>query len=90
MRDDIIWQVASTGMQPEKADEIDLKNDDFTSVEEDRKLDNDKPVKEQLQKMLKEMLYARRSSASVFYDARSYSLYRNYLSEMVKSQRYRD
>jgi hypothetical protein len=90
MRDDIIWQVASAGMQPEKADAIDVKNDDFTVVEEERKLDTDKPVKEQLQKMLKEMLYARRSSASVFYDARSYSLYRNYLSEMVKSQRYRD
>jgi hypothetical protein len=67
-----------------------VEYDDFTSVEEDRKLDNDKPVKEQLQRMLKEMLYARRGSASVFYDARSYSLYRNYLSEMVKSQRYRD
>jgi uncharacterized protein YbaP (TraB family) len=90
MRDDITWQVASAGMQPEKADMIDMQNDDFTSVEEERKLANDKPVKEQLQKMLKEMLYARRNSASVFYDARSYSLYRNYLSEMVKSQRYRD
>ncbi|SEP38880.1 Uncharacterized conserved protein YbaP, TraB family [Niastella yeongjuensis] len=90
MRDDITWNVATVGMQPEKPDAIDIKNDDFTSVEEDRKLDNDKPVKEQLEKMLKEMLYARRGSASVFYDARSYSLYRNYLSEMVKSQRYRD
>jgi uncharacterized protein YbaP (TraB family) len=90
MRDDITWQVASAGMQPEKADEIAVKSDDFTSGEEDRKLESDKPVKEQLQKILKEMLYARRSSASVFYDARSYSLYRNYLSEMVKSQRYRD
>lgn len=90
MRDDVNWQIASAGMQPEKADAIDVKNDDFTTAEEERKLDNEKPVKEQLQKMLKEMLYARRASASVFYDARSYSLYRNYLSEMVKSQRYRD
>ena len=90
MRDDITWQVASAGMQPEKADDIELEHDDFTAAEEDRKLENDKPVKEQLQKMLKEMLYARRGSASVFYEARSYSLYRNYLSEMVKSQRYRD
>ncbi|OQP56184.1 TraB/GumN family protein [Niastella populi] len=90
MRDDITWQVATAGMQPEKTDAIDVKNNDFTSVEEERKLDPHKPVKEQLQKMLKEMLYARRSSASVFYDARSFSLYRNYLSEMVKSQRYRD
>lgn len=90
MRDDITWQIASAGMQPEKPDEINVELNEFTAAEEDRKLENDKPVKEQLQKMLKEMLYARRSSASVFYDARSYSLYRNYLSEMVKSQRYRD
>lgn len=90
MRDDLTWNVATVGMQPEKPDVIDVENDDFTSVDEDRKLENDKPVKEQLQKMLKEMLYARRSSASVFYDARSYSFYKNYLSEMVKSQRYRD
>lgn len=90
MRDDVSWQLASVGMQPEKSDQVDVDNDDFTTAEDDRKLDNDKPVKEQLQKMLKEMLYARRNSASVFYDARSYSLYRNYLSEMVKSQRYRD
>jgi uncharacterized protein YbaP (TraB family) len=90
MRDDITWQVASAGMQPEKTEVVDVQNDDFTSAEEDRKLDSDKPVKEQLQKILKEMLYARRSSASVFYDARSFTLYRNYLSEMVKSQRYRD
>jgi uncharacterized protein YbaP (TraB family) len=90
MRDDIAWQLASVGIQPEKADTVDVQNDDFTSVEDDRKLETDKPVKEQLQKMLKEMQYARRNSASVFYDARSYSLYRNYLSEMVKSQRYRD
>lgn len=89
MRDDVAWQLASVGMQPEKSDAIDIDNNNFTS-NEDRKLENDKPVREQLQKMLKEMLYARRSSASVFYDARSYSLYRNYLSEMVKSQRYRD
>jgi Uncharacterized protein conserved in bacteria len=89
MRDDITWQLASVGMQPEKADQVNIDNDDFTS-NDDRKLQNDKPLKEQLHKMLKEMLYARRSSASVFYDARSYSMYRNYLSEMVKSQRYKD
>jgi len=90
MRDDVAWQLASVGLQPEKADAVDVQNDDFTSAEENRKLETDKPVKEQLQKLLKEMLYARRGSASVFYDARSYSLYKNYLSEMVKSQRYRD
>jgi hypothetical protein len=90
MHDDVQWQLASVGMQPDKQDQIDVENDDFTTADEDHKLDNDKPEKEQLQKMLKELLYARRSSASVFYDARSYNLYRNYLSEMVKNQRYKD
>jgi uncharacterized protein YbaP (TraB family) len=89
MRDDAAWQVASVGMQPEKLTEIDIDNDDFT-VREERKLDNDKPVKEQLELMLKEMVYSRRSSASMFYEGRDYSLYKNYLSEMVKNQRYRD
>jgi Uncharacterized protein conserved in bacteria len=89
MRDDVYWQLASVGMQPEKPNQVDVDNDDFTNTDA-RKMENDKPVKEQLQKMLKEMLYARRSSASVFYDARSYSMYRSYLSEMVKSQRYKD
>ena len=89
MRDDIAWQLASVGMQPSKPEQVEIENDDFTTVE-DRKLETGKPVKEQLQKMLKELLYARRASASVFYDARTYSMYRNHLSEMVKSQRYRD
>ena len=89
MRDDAGWQIASVGMQPEKQDEIDLNNDEFTR-RDDRKLDNDKPVKQQLQEALKEILYSKRESASLFYYARTYNLYKNYLSEMVKQQRYRD
>jgi hypothetical protein len=89
MRDDSFWQLASVGMQPEKLTEVDTENDDFTNREE-RKLETAKPVKEQLQKMLKEMVYSRRQSASEFYDARSFSMYKSYLSEMVKSRRYRD
>jgi uncharacterized protein YbaP (TraB family) len=89
MRDDMAWQLASVGMQPEKQTEIDIKNEDFTSRAE-RKLETTKPVMEQLQKMLKEMIYSRRSSAAEFYDARSFSMYKSYLSEMVKNRRYRD
>ena len=89
MRDDMAWQLASVGMQPDKQTEIDIKNADFTNRAE-RKLETTKPVKEQLQKMLKEMIYSRRSSASEFYDARSFSMYKSYLSEMVKNRRYRD
>jgi hypothetical protein len=92
MRDDVAWQVASVGMQPENPDQIDLKNDDFisTSRREERKLETNKPVKEQIQTMLKEMLYAKHGSASSFYEGRSYSMYKDYLSNTVKSRRYRD
>lgn len=89
MRDDVSWQLASVGMQPEKAAEVDVEDEAFTGRDE-RKLENDKPVKEQLEKMLKEMLYAKRSSAVAFYQARNYRLYKGYMSEMVKSRRYRD
>lgn len=89
MRDDASWQLASVGMQPEKPDEVDVENDDFTD-HEDRKLEHDKPVKEQLEAALKEMIYAKRKSASDFYEARNYRLYRGYMSEMVKNRRYKD
>ena len=68
---------------------IDINNDEFENRGE-RKLENDKPVKEQLEMMLKEMVYTHRRSAAMFYQARDLSFYKNYLSEMVKSQRYRD
>ncbi len=89
MRDDISWQLASVGMQPEKENEVSVEDDEFTTREE-RKLDNDTPVKEQLKKMLKEMVYSKRSSASEFYQARNFRLYKGYMSEMVKSRRFRD
>lgn len=89
MRDDVSWQLASVGMQPEKANEVSVEDDEFT-VRDERKLDNDTPVKEQLEKMLKEMVYSKRSSASEFYEARNYRLYKGYMSEMVKSRRFRD
>ncbi len=50
MRDDVNWLIASAGMQPEKADVIDVKNDDFTTADDERKLDNDKPVKSNCKK----------------------------------------
>lgn len=90
MRDDNTWQVATIGMQPENINETDLDDDEFTSTERDLKLESGKPVKEQLQKMLKEMLYSKRPSAAEFYDARSLAMYKNHLSEMVKNKRYQD
>ena len=89
MRDDATWQLATVGMQPEKLSEVDVENDDFSNNGE-QKLENDKPVGEQLAEMLKEMIYAKRKSAQEFYEARNYRLYKGYMSEMVKNRRYRD
>jgi len=88
-RDDDYWQLAGVGMQPENLQEIDIDNDDFRN-KGDHRLETDKPLQEQLQQVLHEMVYSKRSSASSFYEARSYNIYRSYLSEMVKGRRYRD
>ena len=89
MRDDAHWQLASVGMQPENLKEVDTEDDEFTTRAE-RKLEAGKPVKEQLDKMLKEILHSKHTSASIFYEARSLGIYKTYLSEMVKRGRYRD
>lgn len=88
-RDDSYWKLASVGVQPMNTDSIDVENNDFTDAG-NRRLDAAKPLQEQLQKMLKELLNAKRSSASGFYNSRRYNLYKSYLPEMVKSRRYRD
>ena len=88
-RDDNFWKLASVGMQPEKQDSIDIKNDDFNDDNE-RKLDNNKPVKEQLETMLKELLNSKRDGATEFYDSRRYNIYKTYLPDMVKRSRFGD
>lgn len=88
-RDDNFWQLCAVGMQPDKQDSVDTKNKDFTTSE-GRKIANDKPLKEQMIKMLNELVNAQRSSASDFYDARRYDIYRNYLSDLVKRERFND
>jgi hypothetical protein len=88
-RDDNFWQLVCVGMQPEKEDSVDSENDDFTD-QESRKIDPQKPIKKQMEKMLKEELYAKRESASEFYSARRYNIYKNYLSEIVKRERFGD
>ncbi|MDF2189728.1 TraB/GumN family protein [Paraflavitalea sp. CAU 1676] len=89
MRDDANWQLAAIGMQPENAAETDVENEEFNSVDE-RKLETDKPVNEQLAQMLREMLVSKRRSASEFYEGRNFRLYKGYMSEIVKSRRFRD
>jgi len=89
LKDDVYWQLASVGLQPENPNEVDVDNDDFTDVEK-TKLENNKPISEQVAKALKELLYSKHASASGFYEAREANLYRNYLPDAVKSNRYRD
>lgn len=64
-KDDAAWEFASSGIQPENLKEINT-DDDFTSFMQDN-VDEEKPIKEQLQKRLKEMLYSERKSAKAFY-----------------------
>jgi len=89
MRDDNYWELAAIGMQPEKENEIDIKNSDFNQ-NEGVKLLNDIGVREQMEKMLREMLNAHRPSAESFYESRNRGMYKNYLTELVKNSRYRD
>ncbi|HYJ37479.1 MAG TPA: TraB/GumN family protein, partial [Chitinophagaceae bacterium] len=89
MMDDMSWELASVGMQPEDITQVDVVNDDFTELEK-RKLENDQPIREQLEKVLKELLYQKRASAYGFYEGRAMNMYRNFLPDMVKSNRYRD
>jgi uncharacterized protein YbaP (TraB family) len=89
LKDDVYWQLASVGLQPENPSEVDVDNDDFTDVEK-TKLENNKSVNEQVAKALKELLYSKHPAANGFYEAREANLYRNYLPDAVKSNRYRD
>jgi pyruvoyl-dependent arginine decarboxylase (PvlArgDC) len=90
------WKLVSFGLQPENAKEFDDDNDEFTSsggysygMEDDNKLDEEKPVKEQLLKKLKTMQYQKHSSAARFYD-NTYDEYRDIITEKVKTNRYGD
>jgi hypothetical protein len=89
MRDDVSWYLASVGLQPENMKELDTDSNEFT-MKNDRKLEQNKSEQDQVKKMLKEILYSKHSSASEFYDARSLSIYKTYLSKMVKQGRYKD
>jgi len=88
-KDDNFWQVLSTGFQPLNEQDIDTESSDFTSTSH-RKLTADKPEREQLQRILNELINTQHESAAEFYDARDKTMYKSYLSQVVKSRRYRD
>ena len=89
MRDDNFWEYGSVGMQPERSDSIDIENNAFTETDHG-KLETDKTIDEQLKKTLKELLNSKRPGAVQFYEGKGFNYYKNYLSEMVKSERYQD
>jgi uncharacterized protein YbaP (TraB family) len=91
------WRIVSFGMQPENIKEFDDENDDFSSAyggysygrDDADKLDETKPVKEQLQKLLKIMLYKKHLSASRFYDEVD-DEYKDIITERIKTNRFGD
>jgi uncharacterized protein YbaP (TraB family) len=90
------WKIVSYGLQPENRKFFDDDNDDFTSnntYSYDRggndKLDETKPIKEQLQKILKVMLYKMHKSAEQFYN-NAYDADKDMLTEKIKTNRFGD
>ena len=80
-KEDKKWSIRSFGLQPENPGEYDDDNDEFTESgsnysygynadDAERKLDESIPVKEQLQKLLKKMLFKKHPSAAQFYSSR--------------------
>jgi len=74
-KDDINWKLASVGIIPSdpKQFEFEKENDYFKEMEYDftemtgTKIDTEIPIKDQLQKALKKILYSKRNSAAEFY-----------------------
>ncbi len=92
------WKILSYGLQPENSKEFDDDNDDFTdgassnyySRNDDNKLDETIPVKEQLQKLMKTMLYKMHSSAAQFYGDDYDGYDKEVLTERIKTNRFGD
>jgi uncharacterized protein YbaP (TraB family) len=90
------WKIVTYGLQPENIKEFDDDNNDFTTSSTysyDRgntdKLDETKPVKEQLQKIIKTILYKMHSSAAQFYNI-DYDNNNDVLTEKIKTNRFGD
>ncbi|WEK35710.1 MAG: TraB/GumN family protein [Candidatus Pseudobacter hemicellulosilyticus] len=88
-RDEDNWYIANAGLLPADKDSLDLVEEEFTGMGS-VKLKSDKPVSEQLQQLLKEMMYSRHPIASNFFDTRYMEWSKEYLPEIVKARRFRD
>lgn len=92
------WKIAAYGLQPDNVKEFTEDNDDFVSMgnnsygraEDENKLDETKPIKEQLQKLLKIMLYKMHSSAARFYISGYDDGDKDIITESIKTKRYGD
>ena len=89
------WKVISYGLQPENAKVFADDNDDFITTStysysrnETNFLDEDKPVKEQLQKLLKMLLYKMHNSASQFYSGGTGEEDEEIITERIKTNQY--
>jgi uncharacterized protein YbaP (TraB family) len=90
------WKIVSYGLQPANTKEFDDDNTDFTTSSTysyDRgsndKLDETKPVREQLQKIIKTILYKMHNSAAQFYNT-DYDNDNDVLTEKIKTNRFGD
>jgi hypothetical protein len=89
------WKIVSYGTQPENISEFNSDTYEFTSANtyyygknEEKKLDETKPVKEQLQKLLKIMLYKMHRSTAQFYNNDDAGTDAD--AERVKANRFRE
>jgi uncharacterized protein YbaP (TraB family) len=75
---DNFWNIAMAGQLPDHLDSLGVWDYKFTG-NSTRKLENDKPLRKQLETLLHEMLVMKRNGGENFYRARNY--YRNYTRE---------
>jgi uncharacterized protein YbaP (TraB family) len=90
------WKILSYGLQPENVKDFDNDNDDFVVTSSysygagsANKLDETKPVKEQLQKLLKNILYKMHPGAEMFF-GNGYEDDNDVLTERIKTNRFGD
>ncbi|MBS1511410.1 MAG: TraB/GumN family protein [Bacteroidetes bacterium] len=91
------WYIKTFGLQPENVKEFDDDNDDYDMYQNysysenlDNKLDDTKPVKEQLQKLLKILQYKQHPAAEMFYRNNYDDDVKDIITERIKTSRYGD
>jgi uncharacterized protein YbaP (TraB family) len=83
-KDERSWKIATVGMIPADGKDVNMNiinaDDDYEfTTFTDAKIEEDKPISAQVQKLVKQMLYAKRKSAAEFYEKD-----RNYENNMFR------